>query len=655
VRNKISSLRLSDLYNKKSIVIKADERVSNNSRFGDELWDFNDHKIIRLNSVPASRLRIDWAKYSAERNQEKLRRGQQTIIPQTMIQELKTFAYLYLTVPSAFGKTNSHSIKPQTVVVMLRGMIFLFSRIYQRHQEVATSLNSKKSTIRSLTDISVRDLRKALIESDRADGAQLSGSLRALTSSLMSRALPSSRLKWTDKDVSTLEFKYPNKRTDYKRVMPKELFRLLSINACRDVTGFLLFNGIQPIDNSQKIPTHTFSGRISNGATAFNDYESIRIKDREYSSRRGSRGTLSQGERRHFKKSHGVTPQEYFKYISRVQRAAMTLIGLYTGARYSDLTSFTKDCVKSLHGTHVIVGTHAKQQKIKDKENADIWPAIPVMRDAFECLKLISRVTFNPYLLSAIETVPIGQTPKPMTLSSFAEAINKYLKVVDSTGRWSEWHINPHQLRHTLAQQLARADVGLVFIAQQMKHLHTALNSLPPDVTMMYGNISGLAQQRALHADQAYLEAAKELYSPDRPVAGGGAAEFIERRKSYFEGMAAEGWTTDELIIELAKQGLPFASVGIGYCGGKRETLLKDGTKELPPCLGSLQCNPAVCHQAVITKVHEPQWRRILQQNESLAADPRMSHAQEPLLAAADTARKVIQTLDPMRSKTENE
>jgi hypothetical protein len=293
-----------------------------------------------------------------------------------------------------------------------------------------------------------------------------------------------------------------------------------------------------------------------------------------------------------------------------------------------------------------LAGTHVKHEALDAKQGNDLWPAIPIIRDAVACLEQISKITLNPYLLSGSETVPLGITPQPLSPVGFTWAMTIYLREVDTSSRWADWHLHPHLLRHTLANQLARADVGLIFIAHQMKHLHTALHALPPDVTMMYGNVGELATQRALHSESAYLEAAKELYSPDRPVAGGGAEAFIARRKVYFEGMVADGWTIDELLENLAKQGLPFASVGIGYCGGRRDTLLKDGTKELPPCIGSLQCNPIVCSQAVITKTHEPAWQKILAQNRSLAADQRMVHAKEPLIAAMKAAEQVLAKLN---------
>jgi hypothetical protein len=109
--------------------------------------------------------------------------------------------------------------------------------------------------------------------------------------------------------------------------------------------------------------------------------------------------------------------------------------------------------------------------------------------------------------------------------------------------------------------------------------------------------------------------------------------------------MAAQGWDTEEVVTHLAKQGLPFASVGTGYCGGRRDRLLKDGTRELSPCIGSLQCNPGKCHQAVITKTHLPQWKKILEHNLAMANDEDMVYAKDVHLAAAEEAKMVLISL----------
>jgi integrase len=502
--------------------------------------------------------------------------------------------------------------------------------------------------LHSLADVSLEDIRSVLSSTDRADGQNLRNGLTLLAAPLMSKFLAAGPLKWNAQDVKALDFRYSDTRSDYQRVMPNELFRLLSNSACGDVLSFLSFIGYERQDKSIETFDLQLLKDVTDGRQMFDDYVAIREADRMLSAKHGKKISGAKTLRKHFKLMYGLTPQQFFELCARTQRAAFTVIALYTGARYSDLTTFTDGCLRVFHGMHVMSGTHVKHQALDAETGADLWPAIPVMRDAIACLKQIARFTFNPYLLSSTETVPVGTTPAPLSLSGYTGAINAYLREIDTTSRWSGRRINAHQLRHTLAHQLARADVGLMFIAHQMKHLHTALNALPPDVTMMYGNVGDLAQQRALHSQSAYLETAKELYDPSKPVAGGGAAAFMERRKAYFEGLAAHGWSVEQVLIELSKQGLPFASVGVGYCGGKRETLLKDGTKELPPCLGSLQCNPAVCHQAVITKTHEPQWQKILEQNRRLAEDPRMAHAKEPLLAAASTAESVLAALNPV-------
>lgn len=628
------------------IAVELEARVSAKSRFGDECWDFTDERKIRLSSVPDGRLRIDWAKYYLDSQEGTFDDHRGAILTREMVEELKIFSYLYFTAPTAFGHRGVQSVKPQTLVVTLRALILLFSDVLQRHQLIGLTKRRNEGGIRSIFEITLRDIRDALVDSTRVDGAALRKGLKLLASPLMARVFAPKKLHWNAQDVRGLEFKFPGVRVDYRRVMPLELFRLLSNTACSDVLCFLNFIGEEMHDISMTPNPPPIAFTTSAGAQMFADYVTIRSADREHWSSVGKKQPASGPLRRKFRRAYGVNPNDFFQWLYRVQRAAFTVIGQYTGARYSDLTTFTNDCVRTLGGVHVLVGTHTKHENLDAEEGADLWPATPIMRDALTCLRHLSRVTFNPYLLSTSATVPVDGTPEPYSLTGFTSAINSYLHEIDTKSSWEDWHINSHQLRHTLAHQLARADVGLVFISHQMKHLHTALTALPADSTMMYGNVGELALQRAVHSESAHLEAARNLYHPDSPVAGGGAEDFLKRRKSYFEGMAAQGWTVDDVIVNLAKQGMPFASVGPGYCGGKREVLQKDGTRVLPPCLGSLQCNPVDCKQALITKTHERTWRKIQEQNNSMASDPRMSHAKETFLNAAAVADRVVADLN---------
>ncbi|WP_295003474.1 hypothetical protein [uncultured Dechloromonas sp.] len=642
-----AALRLEDVLAGRPF-IEAKTRVSAKSCFFDDQWDFTNNSVARLSSVPESRLRINWGMYCADAQGEH-DDHRSALITKMMVEELKIFSYLYLNLPSAFGLHGTRSAKPQTLVVMVRALVCLFSDVLQRYQlDDWISTTRHLSPIQSITDLSLRAISTTLADSPRADGVAVKKGLKLLASPVMKAAFQQRTLQWNTQDIKALPAKTSKKRNDYLRVMPNDLFRLLSNTACSDVLGFLRFIGEEAHDKSGKPFEPKFSNSLIDGAALISDYIALRQDDREFAARTGKKRTGPSAKSAKFKRNYGVGRKQVFSWLYRVQRAAFTVIGLYTGARYSDLTTFTNQCIQLLHGVPVLTGTHIKHQALDAPEGVDLWPAIPIMRDAVTCLEYIARATFNPFLLSASETVPLGTTPRALSLNGFTGAITNYLHEIDTSNRWADWSISAHQLRHTLAHQLARADVGLLFIAHQLKHLHTALHALPPNVTMMYGNVGDLATQRALHSDSAYREAAQELYNPDRPVAGGGAEAFIERRKAYFEGMAAQGWTVDEVIENLAKQGLPFASVGIGYCGGRRDTLLKDGKKDTPPCIGSLQCNPGVCKQAVITRTHAPVWRKILDQNRELAATPRMAHAKELLLASVQAAEQVLAQLGQM-------
>lgn len=625
-------------------VFRSDMPVSIHSVFGDEMWYFRDQNKVRLNSVPDSRLMIPWLTYSTD-SENDTQDHTSSFLPPGIIQELKILAFLYLHLPSIFAKNLRQSLKPQTVAVTVRVLVSFFSEIYKVHLLSGINSSSHFSHIRSISDISLQDVKLALQSHNRSDGKLLQKGLRNLSNPTLQKYF-NHPVAWNAHDIDTLDFRYNKKRTDYNPVMPNELFRLLSNNSSSHVSSFLRFLGHEPEDKSNYEMCEDSLLGSTNGRQMFEDYVAIRLRDRDGRAKTGKKRNYTGNLRKRFKKNHGIPVKDFFNYLYLIQRAAYTVIGLYTGARYSDMISFTTGCVKKIHGCHVIVGTETKHHSLNESEDQDLWPAIPIMRDAIRCLEEISRITFNPYLISPSETFIIGAIATPLSLGGFTGGINSYLVAIDESKRWAHWHMNAHQLRHTLAFQLARADVGLVFISHALKHLYTALNSIPPNHTLMYGNIGEMTQQRAMQIGTAYVEAANELYDPDRPVAGAGASEFIKRRKTYFEGMAAKGWAKDEIIENLAHHGIPFASVGIGYCGGKRERLLKDGTKEIPPCLGSLQCSPATCKQAIITKCHEPMWQKILDQNIELSNDPRMAYAKDSFLTMADTARTVLRELN---------
>jgi hypothetical protein len=131
---------------------------------------------------------------------------------------------------------------------------------------------------------------------------------------------------------------------------------------------------------------------------------------------------------------------------------------------------------------------------------------------------------------------------------------------------------------------------------------------------------------------------------PDAPVAGPGAEAFKERRRNFF-GTLAAGKSVEEVLDDMAEQGLPFVDVGLDSCGGIRKIEQKNGTIIDPPCIGQLECNPMQCSNAIITKMHIPIWQKMYSDNMKRLNDSQMAHARLKFERHIAEARRVLQEL----------
>lgn len=629
--------------------------VSKKSRFSESHWDFRDDKNLRLNTYNDSKIQIDWSlyvmeseKYSLEHSEKIIKTHHDANITLNLLQEIKIVCFLQLEIPSAL-KTRGKKIKkskPTSVCLTARTLVTLFATIdqirYKRISHLAPKINYRP--INSISEISLEDLDVGIQNYPFSDGEALKKALRYLCTPLLKIKKFNISINWNKNDLENLKFPSTGTR-DTKKVMPNELFRMLSDNASLDVAFFseslkwLREDKETPFKHSALLPQDIFF------AQAWEDYIEIRIEDQEYSQKLGKKSVNTQLQRKAFKNIYGLPVSDFRDYITRVQRACMLLIGLYTGGRYSDLASFNNECIKITHGMPMLVGTHIKNQSLDNPINDDLWPAIPIIVDAVKCLREISRLNNSEYLISKNSSSFEKENNKPLSSKAFTDALNAYMHAVDTLGKWKSWSINPHQLRHTLAHQLEQANVATLYISYQLKHLHNCLTSLPPSVTLGYGHIADNKVARATAAKKIYKDATSALYDPESPIAGGGAEDFIKRRKIYFDGRMAEGWSKDEIIEQLTVAGAPFVNVGTGYCGGKRETIASNGEKISPPCIGSLQCNTGNCHNAIITQSHAPIWKEIVIKNKEMAADPRLSHALANFKEAISTGERVLSQL----------
>lgn len=89
----------------------------------------------------------------------------------------------------------------------------------------------------------------------------------------------------------------------------------------------------------------------------------------------------------------------------------------------------------------------------------------------------------------------------PYSPSGFSQALNQWKKEKDVEGDWEYWNFNIKQFRYSVANQLARAELGLELITYQMKHMVQALSDMPSEVTLGYGGVG-----ETMHCEQLKMK-----------------------------------------------------------------------------------------------------------------------------------------------------
>jgi hypothetical protein len=321
----------------------------------------------------------------------------------------------------------------------------------------------------------------------------------------------------------------------------------------------------------------------------------IRLKDARYTASHTASFVLE----------FGVTPEELKDFLFDVQCAAQNLILLYTGMRYSDAAMLHVGCLVQREGIYLIKSSLIKNRPSNLPIDEDEWVAIDIAQDAIHALEELSRCTFNRFLFSNFETVKVGKKEDPVSNSGLTQRLNKFLDRVDTEGNWTGWTLSPHQYRHGLIYQLARAEVGIPYITRQLHHYSSLLSERDNKInetSLIYGmqmdrlvrNATGLNALK-----DARYEIVQDLYGEGRKFAGGGAALHVERTEAFFQGIGLEGSARRAYLEEFAKSGVVVIRTGVGWCTRNHvdPQKLKDAP---PPCIGDLQCNPHTCKYSVV-------------------------------------------------------
>ena len=574
--------------------------VSQQSRFADSKWNWNDETNRRLKCLNPGKLMFDWGAVtldSAVPFQPKVKTTGYRVfspqLPQEMVEDLRRAFFIILFYSSLIRGEHRHEMKPANSVRYIKQAVNFFSHLYALRQ-----LQFPLTPIKELKDVTLTDIKKG-IETYPYETRDLKALLNWLAVEVVQSNLKHGRIHWSSQDIKNLHWpllkEYENIPT-----LPDRLFWLLSSSAAD-----LLFEFHHLLGNT------TRDAISKSAANRLKEHKWVTFREMfdSYILRRfitRSKGRQWSGDHtKFFTRKFGQQPKAIGEFLRDVQTAAFQIILLYTGMRYSEAATLQRGCLLVRDGVTLIKSTLIKGKPSNLPLDQDEWVAIPIVQDAVHALEEMTRFTFNSFLFANFTTVREGGDESPISNVGLTERLHVYLKKFDKEGEWSDWLVTPHQYRHGLIYQLAKAEVGIPYITRQLKHVYTLLDERSYKINQtstIYGMqrhmliANAIGSQAMKHANQSL---AKDLYGQGKRFAGGGATMHVEKTEAFFRGIGLEGKARENYIERLADAGLNAIRTGVGWC--VRNHVDPRKLKESPPpCIGDLNCNPHTCVYSVV-------------------------------------------------------
>jgi hypothetical protein len=584
-----------------NFLFNADIPISRKSRFGDPVWDWTDEHNARLKVINPSRVRFDWDAITLgmEAHQKAALQFNQKFLPglpKEMVEDLQRAIFIYIMFPSLVGAKGarlSHGIKAITIVQRIRIAVNFFSHIY-----LQGLLQNGVPRFRKLSDITIRDIQKAADTYPyRSD--EVRRMLSLFGNEYIQLNLKYGRLNWNHIDLKNINWRTERKPQSLA-TLPDLLFRLLSNKSCDLVGSFLFLMDIELRDSQAGATVRDiYRQKWPNFPAMFDSY----VERRSF-----VRGGNTNDVRVHtdiFIGRFGLKPDDMREFLFAVHCAAQVIILLYTAMRYSEAASIRTGCLVGRSGVHLIKSTLIKGKRNNLPLNEDEWVAIDIVQDAVRCLEELSRSTFNQFLFSGFETIKVGEKENPISNRALTQRLNVYLDRIDTEHKWKEWTLSPHQFRHGLVYQLAKAEVGIPYITRQLHHYHTRLTegSYKNNIT---STIYGMQRERIVGTStgmnamkDAKLQVVRALYGEGNKFAGGGAAIHIEKTEAFFAGLGLYGESRERYTNKFVEFGGTLIRTGVGWCTRNHVDPRKI-REDPPPCIGDLNCNPYTCKHSVV-------------------------------------------------------
>lgn len=631
--------------------------ASKRSRVKDPVWDFNDDSAIVARDLQGGRSRIDFLGYKN--------------LNSTILFEIKMAMLCALEIPGALRIQKKPKLyKPPTLLDIFKSTIPFFDQMSKRKRLEHGSEFFEDSYF-SLSDFTEDDYKKGAKEFQRSFSRATMQGFRILSSHFMLENVFAEPLAHVD--IEGLEWKknsVTNKNSRKKlKWLPNKIFE-----KCSRAASFAVVDFLKALDE-EVADTITLS-RL--GLTSYNEANHFKLTRKSYdiyvSIRMSSRGYtgkeiipfLYESDEKFWslqrpgffldkaaivKFTETQLDNDFYEYITHVGNSASYIIAQYTGMRPSELSGcLISDCLtKDEFGHDLIVSTVIKCRGAYGNLFEDKWVAIPAVLDAVKVLRILNRFKQNPYLFSSMNTVEPSMQEAANSLNgvSLRSTLLAFLRKVLTPQELEGLQVSPYTLRHSLANQMFRAAVGLPFISYQLKHFGHLVSRVEQGrhrtVTVDYGGIGDALVSGGGRDAPSRFDAEREFIvnacDPDGGYAGDNAEAHRSRLKAYFQGYLEVGYSKDEIFDRMAELNFAVINVGQGYCYGNAT----DEQDTSLPCIGSLRCNPNRCKNAVVTPANAPKWQEVYVQNtlalRKIEGDPAFSE----LRAFEETAGSIAQ------------
>ncbi|NMP04843.1 site-specific integrase [Pseudoalteromonas arctica] len=586
-------------------------KVSEESLFSDSKW-----KLITCEIVPStlkSRYIIDWHLYPN--------------IPGILLFKFKLLANLSIidkTMLCVAQRTKKLSVL--TIVRKLKIILKFFNSCFlhlsNKHGAEYTS------SITMLTEIDSDTT--SFIAKKNKNGSQVSmrealKSIDKLNILKLLNEKPNIRVKFSELPFRELteQEKKPRNNICY---IPSEIFQILSANASLDIADFLYATNTKPsckaTDNAYQLAIqggyytstkYSYNVLESTAAIFFIHSESLRSNIELYTATcnlYNPKTVLSKSDL----KSQNIAYKDVRKYLMDIQTKAIFIISAYTGMRPRELIHLdlvSRDALTEEDGIMQIYANIIKGRK-RTRLFTDKFIVIPIVYDAIRTIKVIKHLHRSQFKqVEQLKDAPLNTH----TIQSIQARIQYFID--ESIGK-GIIHFYPYLLRHNLAYQLYRVELGLPFISYALKHVVSGIDRFKSvsKVTLGYGGIGDKLAGKSLTSlnlqKEVSLERVKSQFNPDGKYSGGGAKKHTEHLRTIFQGYMASGYRKDEIYEKMIEQGYYLMNVGKLYCMANEATEKFDTSL---PCIGSLRCNPVDCPNALISNEHASVWKETHAEN----------------------------------------